>query len=196
MNNFFRALNRGPIFRLTHAIVCWRRQRRFESWRRGDRRRASIARDLLLAGNLEPYPWISVGEGSEIQRNCLIWIDTDESTEPRLTIGKRVFIGQGSHLSVMRPMAIGDNCLIGAYCYLLTNNHRFDLRTVPIRDQDYVKKPLTLKEDVWVGAHSVLMPGITVGKGAIIGAGSVVTKSVGDYEIWGGVPAKKIGDRP
>ena len=50
--------------------------------------------------------------------------------------------------------------------------------------------------DVWIGANVVVMPGIHIGDGAIIGADSVVTKSIGAYEIWGGVPAKKLGIRP
>jgi len=196
MSNPFRALNRGPVFRLTHALGRWQQRRRFEAWRRANNRHSAIHADLLLAGNLNPFAWISVGPGTEIQRHCFIWIDADEKREPRLQIGSRVFLGQGTHLSVMRSMSIGDNCLIGAYSYLLTNNHRFDVRTIPIRDQGYTTKPLVLAEDVWIGAHSVIMPGVTIGRGAIIGAASVLTKDVGEYEIWAGIPAKKMGDRP
>lgn len=190
------SFNRGPIFRATHALHRWRQRKRAEFWRKTTNRGSAISDDLTLAGNQDPFKWISIGVATEIQRSCLIWIGEDESKEPGLTIGERVFLGQGAHLSVMRPMKIGNHSLIGAYSYLLTNNHRFDVRTVPIRDQGYIEKPLTVGEDVWIGAHCVIMPGITIGRGAIIGAGSVLTKSVGEYEIWGGVPAKKIGDRP
>ncbi len=75
-------------------------------------------------------------------------------------------------------MNIGNNTIIGAHCYLLTNNHKFASREIPIRDQGYECKPLVIGEDVWVGANCVIMPGIEIGRGAIIGAGSVVTKTV------------------
>ena len=52
-----------------------------------------------------------------------------------------------------------------------------------------------LREYAFLGVNSVVMPGITIGKGAVVGAGAVATKDVPDYEIWAGVPAKKIGDR-
>ena len=58
------------------------------------------------------------------------------------------------------------------------------------------EKAITLEDDVWIGAEAVILKGVTIGRGAIVAAGSVVTKSVGAYEIWGGIPAKKIGMRP
>lgn len=196
MSSLPKIINRGPIFRASLAIHQWRERRRFEAWRKETNRSSAIADDLLLAGNPNPYKWIAIGPATEIQRQCLIWIGQDESKEPLLKIGERVFVGQGTHLSVMRAMTLGNHSLIGAYSYLLTNNHRFERRDLPIRDQGYVEEPLVVGEDVWIGAHCVIMPGLRIGRGAIIGAGSVVTKDIGDYEIWGGVPAKKIGDRP
>jgi acetyltransferase-like isoleucine patch superfamily enzyme len=196
MNQFFKALNRGPVFRLTHALADWRKRRMYCHWRRHDNAGSSIDSDVLITGNPKALSWIQIGQGTEIQRLCRICIGEDDSLEPRLTIGSRVFIGQGTHLSVMRAMTIGNNTIIGANSYLLTNNHRFESRDIPIRDQGYECKPLAVGNDVWIGANCVIMPGIEIGRGAIIGAGSVVTKPVGAHEIWGGIPARKIGDRP
>src|ERR1700722_4767166 len=196
MLTVLKPINRGPVFRAGLALRRWQQKRRFNYWRKTTNRRAAISEDLIFAGNEDPFKWISVGAGAEIQRHCLVWIGEDESKEPTLSIGERVFVGQGTHLSVMCPMVIGNHCLIGAYSYLLTNNHRFESRTMPIRDQGYVEKPLVVGDDVWIGAHCVVMPGIEIGRGAIIGAGSVVTRNVAEYEIWGGTPARKIGTRP
>lgn len=196
MNPLFKALNRGPIFRLTHAIAEGCKRHQFECWRRQANAGSSIDPEVLVTGNPDALSWITIGSGTEIQRYCRICIGEENSSQPKLIIGSRVFIGQGTHLSVMRPMSIGDNTIIGANCYLLTNNHRFVSRDIPIRDQGYDCQPLVIAEDVWLGANCVVLPGIEIGKGAIIGAGSVVTKPVGAYEIWGGVPARKIGDRP
>ena len=56
-------------------------------------------------------------------------------------------------------------------------------------------KPVTIKNDVWIGANTTILGGVTIGKGVIVGAGAVVTKDVPDYTIVGGVPAKEIGFR-
>jgi acetyltransferase-like isoleucine patch superfamily enzyme len=65
-----------------------------------------------------------------------------------------------------------------------------------IKDQGYTLGPVKIGAGAWLGTQVIILPNVTIGEGAIIGAGSVVTKSVGAYEIWGGVPARKIGDRP
>jgi len=196
MYKLFRALNRGPIFRLTHTLGVWNRQRLFHQWRCRDNSGSAIDAGLLVTGNPNALQRIQIGRGTEIQRQCRICIGEEDALEPRLTIGSRVFIGQGTHLSVMREMSIGNNTIIGACSYLLTNQHRFTSRDIPIRDQGYDCEPLVIGEDVWIGANCVIMPGIEIGRGAIIGGGSVVNKTVGMYEIWGGVPARKIGIRP
>jgi acetyltransferase-like isoleucine patch superfamily enzyme len=61
--------------------------------------------------------------------------------------------------------------------------------------QEGFEAPITIEDDVWIGVNAVILKGVTIGKGAIIGAGAVVTKFVPPYEIWGGIPAKKIGQR-
>jgi acetyltransferase-like isoleucine patch superfamily enzyme len=196
MNSIFQTLNRGPIFRLTHALARQREFRRIKGWRGAVNCHSFVDPTVLVTGNLGALSQIQIGAGTEIQRLCRICLGDGKSDKPQLTLGTRVFIGQGAHLSVMQPMSIGRHTLIGANCYLLTNQHRFQSREIPIRDQGYDSKPLTIGEDVWIGANCVIMPGIVIGKGAIIGAGSVVNKNVGAYEIWAGLPAKKIKDRP
>lgn len=196
MSGFLNHINRGPIFRLTHAWACRQQQRRLERWRGHINSTATIDPEVVFTGNLDALAFAQIGAGTEIQRHCRIWLGEAKTDDPKLTIGNRVFVGQGTHLSVTRPMAIGHNTLIGAYCYLVTNQHRFATREIPIRDQGYDCQPLSVGEDVWIGAACVIMSGVTIEKGAIIGANSVVTKDVGAYEIWAGVPAKKIGQRP
>lgn len=57
---------------------------------------------------------------------------------------------------------------------------------------DALSKPIVIEDDVFIGAHSIILKGVNIGQGAIIAAGSVVTKSIPAYETWGGNPAKKI----
>ena len=196
MNPLLKTMNRGPIFRFTHALACWQKRRQFARWRRQMNVTSAIDPDAIFAGNLDALESAQIGAGTEIQRQCRIWLGDEKSDNPKLILGRRVFIGQGTHLSVMQPLTIGNDTLIGANCYLLTCQHRFESRTIPIRDQGYDCQPLNIGEAVWIGANCVIMPGIEIWRGAIIGACSVVTKNVGAFEIWAGVPAKKIKDRP
>ena len=78
-------------------------------------------------------------------------------------------------------------------CYFITRNHSFERVDVPMREQGYSEeKPIVVGDDVWLGYGAIILPGVTIGDGAIIGAGTVVTKDVPPYAIVGGNPAKVI----
>lgn len=87
---------------------------------------------------------------------------------------------------------IGDNARIGPNCNLLASDHTFDDLATPIHQQDMVHKGLVIGEGAWVGANCILLPGVTVGRGAVVGAASVVTKDVPDFAIVVGNPARVI----
>jgi acetyltransferase-like isoleucine patch superfamily enzyme len=77
-------------------------------------------------------------------------------------------------------------------------NHAFERRDIPIAQQRFMasRGGVVIDDDVWIGAQSVLLDGTHIERGAIIAAGSVVRGRVPAYEIWGGVPAQRIKDRP
>ena len=83
-------------------------------------------------------------------------------------------------------ITIGDNVLVGAHAKLISNNHD------PYERAVLLVKPVVIKEGAWIGAGATVLPGITVGKYAIVGADSVVTKDIPDYAIAVGAPAKVI----
>lgn len=90
-------------------------------------------------------------------------------------------------------VTIGKNVMMGPNVAIITENHRFDRMDVPIREQGYYdRKPVVINDDVWIGMRVIILPGVTVGKGAILAAGAVVTKDVPEYAIVGGNPAKVI----
>lgn len=104
-------------------------------------------------------------------------------------------------LSTRAKVYIGDDVMFGPRVTIVTGNHRTDLigRTMksvtddeklPENDEDVI-----IENDVWIGANATILKGVTVGEGAIVSAGSVVTKSIPPYQIWGGVPAKFIKER-
>ncbi|MBV8731891.1 MAG: acyltransferase [Acidobacteriia bacterium] len=105
-------------------------------------------------------------------------------------------MGRHTYLGVYLPISIGDHTIIGAYSYIISANHCFESREIPIQDQGFQGAPITIGEDVWIGTHVVILPGVTIGKGAIIAAGSIVNRNVPAYQIWGGVPARFIKERP
>ena len=76
-------------------------------------------------------------------------------------------------------------------------DHCFDDRNLPMFDQGRaVRKGIRVEHDVWIGHGAILLDGVSVGCGAIVGAGSVVTKSIPDFTIWAGNPARQISTRP
>jgi acetyltransferase-like isoleucine patch superfamily enzyme len=132
---------------------------------------------------------------SLIERGCEIWIAPQEEATPKLIIEEKVYIGRNVYLGVYKTLSIGKNTLIGAYSYIINSNHQYKDREIPIRLQGHTGSPIFIVQDVWIGCHVIILSGVTIGNGAIIGAGAVVNKDVPPYEIWGGIPAQKIGER-
>jgi maltose O-acetyltransferase len=114
--------------------------------------------------------------------------------------GRDVSLGDDSGIGVNAKLSpgieIGSNVLMGEDVLLLTRNHAFADRERLIRDQGYLQtERIQIDDDVWIGTRSIILPGVHVGTGAVIGAGSVVTKSVEPYAIVAGNPATVIGQR-
>lgn len=105
-----------------------------------------------------------------------------------ITVGKRVFINEGCCFQDQGGIYIGDDVLIGQQTVIATLNH--DLR--PERRGNMQPAPVKIGNRVWIGAHATVLPGVTVGDGAVIAAGAVVTKDVPTSAVVAGVPAKVI----
>ncbi|MFM5662154.1 CatB-related O-acetyltransferase [Aeromonas veronii] len=102
-----------------------------------------------------------------------------------------------SRESTLLNCTIGRYCSIGPFVRIGLGRHPVDqLSTHPALIKNFNEfLPTTIGNDVWIGANVIILDGCSIGNGSIIAAGSVVTKSVPDFEIWGGVPAKKIKNR-
>lgn len=105
-----------------------------------------------------------------------------------ITIGKGVFINAACHFQDQGGITIGDETLIGHNVVLATLNHG----TNPNDRGTLYPAPIDIGKNVWIGSNSTIVPGITIGDNAIIGAGSVVTKNVESNTVVAGVPAKYI----
>lgn len=124
------------------------------------------------------------------------------------TIQKSIQIGTGAQLEIGDYSGIGKNALIpentiiGNYVMIarnltiIANNHSFERIDIPMSLQMSGSHEQTvIEDDVWIGENVIILPGKRIRKGCIIGAGSVLTKDTGAYEIWAGNPAKLIKKR-
>ncbi len=105
-----------------------------------------------------------------------------------ITIGKNVFINSGCCFQDQGGIEIGDDVLIGQQVVIATLNH--DL--IPQDRANMSPAPVKICDDVWIGAHATILSGVTIGKGAVVAAGAVVTKDVPPNAVVAGVPAKII----
>ena len=89
---------------------------------------------------------------------------------------------------------IGSNTLIGPGVLIFDHDHDFekDKNSGTKNGRHFVTKPIRIESDVWIGGNSVILKGVTIGKGAVIAAGSIVLKDVEPYCLYAGNPAKKI----
>ena len=110
-------------------------------------------------------------------------------------IGENVTIHDFCYIDAIGSVTIGDNTRIAHNCSIITGQHQYDVEGKTIIDSGYVWEPVSIGNDVWIGAGAVILQGITINDGAVIGANSVVTKDVEAYTIVAGNPARVIRKR-
>lgn len=118
--------------------------------------------------------------------------------ESSIIIRNNTFIGNHCEFNISNGVEIGTNCLIASGVKFIDHNHVAYLNGLPIRLQEIIlndNDKIIIEDDVWIGFNAIILKGVIIEKGAIIAAGAVVSKSVPSNEIWGGVPAVKIGKR-
>lgn len=114
-----------------------------------------------------------------------------------VVIGQRCMINPHCVLYSGAGIVLGNDVLLAPGVQVVPANHAFARRDVPIAKQGFLpsRGGVVVEDDVWIGANSVLVDGTIIRRGAIIAAGSVVCDEIPAYEIWGGVPARKIKNR-
>ncbi len=135
--------------------------------------------------------FIKCGNEVEISRNSILSCKGGGSIE----LGDFVAIGRNVLLSSLKPLIIDNNCSIGPYSCLLASGHGWEDPEKPVALQNREIKKIIIEENVWLGAHVVVMDGVTIGKNSIIAVGSVVTQDIGPYLIAAGTPARVIARR-
>ncbi|MDZ8052238.1 MAG: acyltransferase [Aulosira sp. ZfuVER01] len=123
----------------------------------------------------------SYGEG------CNFFFPFYISRPSNLEIGNQVSVGTYVHMWCQGGIQIGDRVMIGSHTAITSVTHDYHQEDM---HQTSILKTVVIEDDVWIGTHSMILPGVTIGKGAVIGANSVVTKDVKPYSIVFGSPAK------
>ncbi len=114
---------------------------------------------------------------------------------PSIVIEDGVFIGRGCEFNVQVGVTVECLARLAAGCKLIDHDHEVPPTGLPMGGNGR-EGPITIGRDAWLGANVIVLRGVTVGAGAIVAAGAVVTGDVPPDEIWGGVPARRIGRRP
>jgi acetyltransferase-like isoleucine patch superfamily enzyme len=137
--------------------------------------------------------------GSDVVLGEHAWLnakDDRRSGDSTLTIGNGAYIGRFVHINAWRSVHIGKDVLIGDRVFISDADHNFQAPDVPIKRQgDRFVGEVDLKEGCWIGIGAAILPGVTIGRNSVVAANAVVTKSVADFTVVGGIPARPIRTR-
>ncbi len=127
---------------------------------------------------------VKIGKGSTIHMGAVFYDPTN------IKIGEDTIVGEKTVLDGRASLVIGDHVDIASEVMIYTSQH-------DVHDPQFNAKdaPVIIRNYVFIGPRAIIIPGVTIGEGAIVGAGAVVTHDVEPYKIVGGVPAKEIGER-
>ena len=132
-----------------------------------------------------PFNQFILGANSTIEDFCTVNNGVGD-----VIIGDRSRIGMSNVL--IGPVTIGNDVILAQNIVLSGLNHGYEDISKPISKQPVTKKKIILEDEVWIGANSVIVAGVTVGKHAVVAAGSIVTKNVPPYTVVAGNPAKVV----
>jgi acetyltransferase-like isoleucine patch superfamily enzyme len=147
---------------------------------------------ILLPTRLSGAQHISVGDGVLIGAGSWLIVPEQREPGPNIVIGDRVRMNQTS-ISAVARVELEDGVAIARGCYISDHSHGFDDPEAFIRDQPLERvAPVLIRRGAWLGQNVVVMPGVTIGRGSVVGANSVVRSDVPDRSIVAGTPARVI----
>ena len=148
---------------------------------------ARFGTGLSLAGCRNMH----LGNGVRLGRGCFV-----TASDGELVLHDNVALSPNVHVGAdAGRIEIGAHTAVGPGTVIRAANHCIARKDVPIMQQGHVPGQIVIEDDVWIGANCVITPDVRIGRGAVVGAGAVVTRNVAPFSIVGGVPAKLIGMR-
>lgn len=157
---------------------------------------------VRLAGRARDHALINVGDQCDLEGTWLL-----NEPEATITIGSRSELNHGCSLDVLERLEIGDDVLIGPEVHITDHDsHALDwelrrndhlARRTGSRDYDVVERaPVRIGDKVWIGRRALILRGVTIGEGAVVAAGSIVTRDVAPWTLVAGVPAREVRKLP
>jgi acetyltransferase-like isoleucine patch superfamily enzyme len=137
---------------------------------------------------------VQIGDTCHLEHGVYFKFDGIWSPGPSIVVGNRVFIGANVEFNISRGLNIGDDCLIASGCKFVDHDHGMEL-SIPMNRQSLAEAKINIGSGVWLGYDCIVLKGCQIGEEAVVAAGAVVNQDIPPYEIWGGVPARKIGKR-
>ena len=122
---------------------------------------------------------VTIGRGVMIRPSSYYGIDMGKG----LVMGDHSSIGPHGYVGCSGKITIGSNVMIGPKCSLFAENHVFDGKDTTIKEQGVKQKGITIEDDCWIGSNTIILDGVTIGKGSVIAAGSVISKDVPAYSV-------------
>jgi acetyltransferase-like isoleucine patch superfamily enzyme len=179
---------RGQLWSLLRGL-SWKLRRRRISAQLFVRRGVSID-DYAIIDALS-CEGIQVGDATTLAKfSYLKCSSTLGNLGVGIVIGDHTAIGAYSYVGAAGGVIIGDNVLFGQRVSIHAENHKFDRLDIPVREQGVSHAGVRIEDDCWIGSHSVVLDGITIGRGAIVVAGSVVSRDIPPGAVVSGVPAR------
>lgn len=186
-----RVKNNPLLKKLAHRLLIPKNEHRPRLWVRlvlnpikhkrgkGSRVRFNTRMDLLPFNNFELGAFSTIEEFSTVNNGV-----------GDVIIGDRTIIGMSN--VIIGPVKIGNNVMLAQNIVVSGLNHGYEDISLPPAEQAVSTKGITISDDVWIGANSVITAGVSIGKHSVIGAGSVVTKNIPEYSVAAGNPARVI----
>lgn len=206
-----RLFKMSVVWGAWNTLLWARRRVRVHPYARIEASRASVS--IRRGTKIGPGSIISAGKGATITigQHCWFNCNVELRTEGILDIGNNVSLQK--EVTLNGNVKIGAGCIFAPRVFASSGTHIFNyVPEIPIREQekilfsrqkteqvvaevDQYDQPIEIGEDCWIGINAVILPGVVIGRGSIIGANAVITKSIEPYSIVAGVPAKRIGFR-
>jgi len=133
--------------------------------------------------------------GAKIGKNPKIWRDVWVDEYRHLVIGDNVSVGKSVMLLAIGGISVGNNVMIGHGAQIISAGHHIPEDEESMRFSGLEVAPIKIEDNSWIGAGAIILPGVTIGQGAVVAAGAVVSRDVEALTIVAGVPAKLIRTR-
>lgn len=134
-------------------------------------------------------------DAKRVGRDCfyldwIVWLNGD-----RIEMADEVKFNVGCYVNGFGGLVFGERTGLGPYSMVTTSKHIFSDASRPLLEQGYQEGPVTMGRDVWIGMGAIVLPDVTIGDGAVVGAGSVVTKNIEPWVVAVGNPCRPVKSR-